>query len=79
MLLLDCIVFIALSAALAAGAAVTFIVVSFARAAPMLASRAGRAVDVVVVHGPRPPRRPASRRATVRVGLPALAGAFQPA
>lgn len=78
MLLFDSIVIIALVTAVAVCTAVVFIVVSFVRAAPMLESRAGRTVDVVVIHGPRPPRRSAPRRAA-RAGLPALVGSFQPA
>jgi len=80
MLLFVGIVITALATALVTGAAVTFILLSFMRAAPVLAARTGRSVDVVVVGGPswpqrsglRPAPRPGSR---VRV----LGGALQPA
>jgi len=79
MLLFDGIVVIALATAFLIGIAVTFVVVAFARAAPLLAARAGRSVDIVMIGGPRWPQRSARRKSAARLRLPVVGGALHPA
>jgi hypothetical protein len=78
MLLFDGIVLTVLLAALAAVAAVLFVVRSIANAAPLIAGRVGRTVDVVLIRS-RPPRKPAPRSASRAVVSVVLGGRLQPA
>lgn len=77
MLVFEGIVIIALAAVLMASMAVAFVVVSFMRAAPMIACRAGRSIDMVMVGGPRRPQR--LLRGSASRGVQAVHGALQPA
>lgn len=78
MLLLDGIVLTVLLAALGAVAAVVFVVWSFAHAAPLIAGRMGRTVDVLLVRS-RPSRRPTPRSAPRAAVSLVLGGGLQPA